>query len=79
MARRKKTPAVSTATTDYLTAAQVRERIGVSTQTLSYWRSRNEGPLSIKLGGSVRYPVAEFEAWLKKNTEETARGEKVSA
>lgn len=78
MARRKTAPPQS-AQPEYLTAAQVRERIGVSTQTLSYWRSRNEGPLSIKLGGSVRYPVVEFEAWLAEQHDKTARGEKVSA
>lgn len=75
---RKKT-AVAVAAPEYLTSTQVRERLGVSAQTLSYWRSKNVGPVSIKVGSSLRYPTAEFEAWLTEQTKKTARGEKVSA
>lgn len=64
---------------EFLTPAQVAGRLQVSRQTLSYWRSRNTGPLSIQVGSSVRYPKDEFEAWLAMRTEQSARGERVSA
>lgn len=64
---------------EFLVPAQVSARLRVSRQTLSYWRSRNSGPLSIQVGSSVRYPRHEFEAWLAKQTEATARGDRVSA
>lgn len=82
MARQQKTPPVHTAdaaVTDYLTPTEVADRIQVSRPTLSYWRARNRGPLSIQIGQSVRYPRAEFEAWLAQQTAATARGEAVSA
>ncbi|MBN7524302.1 helix-turn-helix domain-containing protein [Mycobacteroides abscessus subsp. massiliense] len=64
---------------EFLVPAQVSSKLQVSRQTLSYWRSRNTGPLSIQIGSSVRYPKREFEAWLAKQTEATARGERLSA
>ncbi|SIE26055.1 helix-turn-helix transcriptional regulator [Mycobacteroides abscessus] len=64
---------------DFLTPAQVAGHLQVSRQTLSYWRSKNTGPLSIQVGGSVRYPKGEFEGWLARRTEQSARGERVSA
>lgn len=81
MARPKKIAPVSAeaALTDYLTPVQVSERLQVSRQTLSYWRSRNRGPISVQIGNSVRYPRTELEAWLTRQTAETARGERVSA
>lgn len=64
---------------EFLVPAQVSERLRVSRQTLSYWRARNTGPMSIQVGSSVRYPRHEFEAWLVRQAELTARGERVSA
>ncbi|SKO40229.1 helix-turn-helix transcriptional regulator [Mycobacteroides abscessus] len=75
MARIKAAPAGD----EYLTPVQVAGQLQVSRQTLSYWRSRNTGPLSIQVGSSVRYPKGEFEAWLAMRTEQSARGERVSA
>ncbi|CPW83181.1 helix-turn-helix transcriptional regulator [Mycobacteroides abscessus] len=76
MARSK---AVAAVEDDFLTPAQVAGRLQVSRQTLSYWRSKNTGPLSIQVGSSVRYPRHEFEAWLARQTALTARGERASA
>lgn len=64
---------------EFLVPAQVSARLRVSRQTLSYWRARNTGPMSIQVGSSVRYPRHEFEAWLARQAELTARGERVSA
>lgn len=64
---------------EFLVPAQVAGRLRVSRQTLSYWRSRNSGPLSIQVGSSVRYPKRAFEAWLAQQAETTARGERASA
>lgn len=64
---------------EFLVPAQVSERLRVSRQTLSYWRSKNTGPMSIQVGSSVRYPRHEFESWLARQTELTARGERASA
>lgn len=58
----------------FLTTGEVAERLGVSTQALANWRARDSGPLSIKVMGSVRYPLAEFEAWLEHETAASARG-----
>ncbi|MBN7314737.1 helix-turn-helix domain-containing protein [Mycobacteroides abscessus subsp. abscessus] len=70
---------VTTAVEDeFLVPAQVSEVLRVSRQTLSYWRARNTGPLSIQVGSSVRYPRREFEAWLARQAELTARGESAS-
>jgi predicted DNA-binding transcriptional regulator AlpA len=37
--------------------------LGVSRHTLACWRSRGEGPPFVKVGGSVRYRVADLDAW----------------
>lgn len=64
---------------DYYTAQEVAEKLGVSRQALSYWRSRNVGPRSVKLVGTLRYPVGAFEAWKRAQDEMTARGDEVAA
>lgn len=63
---------------DYYTAKEVASRLGVSTQALSYWRAKNVGPKSVKLVGTLRYPVAEFEAW-KRAQDESARGDEAAS
>lgn len=64
---------------EYLIAAEVAKRLRVTTKALTYWRATNQGPLSVKIGNGVRYPRAEFEAWLAQQIADTARGEAVSA
>lgn len=75
----KAKPAAGHPATEYLTMQQVSDRLQVSKQTLSYWRSKDIGPLSMQVGRSVRYPAAQFEAWLAKQRRDTARGEQVTA
>lgn len=74
---RHKTPTAEVSA--YLTSAEVAQTLAVSPQALSYWRAKNVGPPSHKLVGSVRYPRAEFEAWLARQRENTTRGEQVPA
>lgn len=49
-------------------ARQAAEYIGVCPATLCHWRKRGVGPPWIRIGphdrGLIRYPVAEFQAWL---------------
>ena len=59
---------------DFLTPAEVAARLQVSKQALSYWRSKGEGPLSIKVLGSVRYPRRDFESWVTAQMQATSRG-----
>ncbi len=37
---------------------------GVPVQTLARWRFEGCGPAFLKLGGRVRYEVADLDAWL---------------
>lgn len=41
------------------------ERLGLAVPTLRQWRSRGRGPAFHKLGSSVRYAVADLEAWIE--------------
>lgn len=50
------------------------DRWGVTTKTLANWRSRGTGPTYVKVGGMVRYPMADVE-----NYETAGRTEAVSA
>lgn len=47
----------------YLTSPQLAERLGVATITVKVWRQRRKGPPYVKIGRSVRYRVADVEAW----------------
>jgi len=55
-----------------LRADQVAEYLGISVQTLSNWRLRDEGPVAHKVGGRsgpLRYQRVDVEKWLKANRE----------
>ncbi|MFZ2237954.1 MAG: helix-turn-helix domain-containing protein [Gordonia amarae] len=62
-----------------LTPAEVADRLRVTTKALAYWRATNTGPVSVKVGGSVRYPREQFEAWIAREMSQSERGERVSA
>ena len=48
-----------------LTAREIAERLGVSTETVLRWVRRGDVP-AIKLpGGAIRFAADEFDAWLK--------------
>jgi len=47
----------------YLVTRELAERLRVKTQTLRKWRTTGRGPSFYKLGGNVRYRVADVEEW----------------
>lgn len=53
----------------YLTDDEVSERLRglVSVGTLRNWRSARIGPPYVKIGKAVLYPIAELDAWERKN------------
>lgn len=53
----------------YLTTEEVAERYRgqISTGTLENWRVQKIGPPFIKIGKAVLYPVAELDAWDRRN------------
>lgn len=58
-----------TDTRKFLTSEEVSERYRgqVSVGTLRNWRALRIGPTFVKIGKAVLYPVAELDAWDKKN------------
>ncbi len=54
-----------------LTASELAVLLGKSVRTLANWRCARIGPRFVKLGNSVRYPVADVEDWIKANRVET--------
>lgn len=50
----------------HLTPQEAADRLRMSIGTLSNWRVRGDGPRFIKSGRKVLYPVAEIEAYEKR-------------
>lgn len=48
-----------------LSLDEVAQQLAVPVGTLRYWRHRNDGPRSLKVGRHVRYRPADIEAWLE--------------
>lgn len=46
-----------------LTTPQAAQYLGLSKYTLECWRARGDGPRYLKLGRSVRYRVADLDAF----------------
>lgn len=44
------------------------ERLGVQRSTLDNWRWSGAGPRYVKVGGRVRYRLADLAAWLDAQT-----------
>lgn len=51
-----------------INATQLAEKIGSTVGTLAYWRYMGKGPKFLKLGHSVRYRLADIDAWLTEQT-----------
>ena len=49
-----------------LNEKELAERLKVSVSTVRHWRYTYQGPPVLKVGRSVRYSIAECEAWLKE-------------
>ena len=48
----------------YLSALEIKERFGISENTLANWRCAKRGPKFYKIGGLVKYNAEEFEEWI---------------
>ena len=50
---------------EFLTALEVADRLGLSRWALVAWRHQHKGPEFVRIGrNTIRYPRAAFEAWL---------------
>lgn len=63
----------------WLTPEDVSRETGFELETIANWRYKGKGPKYTKEGGEVRYPRAEFLAWLgehptfRSTTDESVR------
>ena len=53
--------------TGLLKAPEVARRLRIGARTLALWRWRGDGPPYLKLGGRIRYSLADLNAWLETN------------
>ena len=51
-------PLLSPSHRHYLTEGELSSRWGLSTKTLSRWRTLNQGPAFSKFGKTIRYPIS---------------------
>lgn len=56
-----------------LTEAQAAERLNLRRKTLQTWRYSGRGPRFTKLGGAIRYPEEDLEAFIAENMIEPTR------
>ena len=56
---------------ELLLPSELARMIGKTERTLANWRCARIGPKFVKLGNSVRYPVAEVREWIKSRRVET--------
>jgi len=57
-----------------LSTRDVAALLGVPEATLRYWRYRDQGPRSFRVGRAVRYRCADVLAWLDAQIAATERG-----
>jgi hypothetical protein len=48
---------------EYMDTRQSAAYLQISFNTLNCWRSRREGPPFVKVGGKVRYRLADLDGW----------------
>ena len=58
----------------YLNTREAAEMVGLSPRTLEYDRTNREGPTYFKMGGRVRYAVANIERWVRTRRQYRTRG-----
>ena len=56
---------------EFLTDVQLAERWKLHRKSLIRWRGKGQGPPFIKIGGKVRYKMADVEHYEKANTPTT--------
>lgn len=47
---------------------EVAEYLGINPQTLYNWRAKRIGPRSCKVGGRIRYRMADVDTWLESRS-----------
>jgi len=52
-----------------LTIPELAELLNIPAGTIRNWRSRKEGPRGYKVGGAVRYRLADVELWLESRAD----------
>jgi len=57
----------------YLTTAEVAARFRTAPSSVRDWRSKGIGPLGIRFGRAVLYPLPEVEEWERRQTEAAKR------
>ena len=57
----------ATKTPPLLSSAQVAEMLGIPEGTLRYWRKTGVGPAWIKMEGTIRYDLADVQAYVERN------------
>lgn len=63
----------------YVTERQAAERLGLSVDVLRRWRSAGSPPRFYKFGGSVRYALADLEAFEEAAAQTSTKEPKPSA
>lgn len=51
-----------------ITTEEASKMLSVAPITMQTWRSKNQGPDFVKIGGSVRYKLTDIESWIEQNT-----------
>ena len=62
---------------NFLSPIEAAEVLGVCPATLFNWRAQSEGPAYVRLGGRIRYPRFELDAYVASQT--THRGQREAA
>ena len=57
----------------YVNTRQAAEMVGLSPRTMEYYRTTGQGPAFSKLGGRVRYAVADIERWVRERRRYSTR------
>lgn len=55
--------------TQLLTPEQLAERMQVSSRQLTFWRNQGRGPAFIRVGATIRYRLADVEAFEQSSRE----------
>lgn len=61
------TPQITTALAKrrFISDVEIEATFGISRRTLQNWRVFGRGPIYRKFGNSVRYDIADLEAWIQ--------------
>jgi excisionase family DNA binding protein len=51
-----------------LTAREIADYLGISVQTVYWWRSKGLGPKGIRIGRHLRFHTKDFLDWLDQKT-----------